>query len=200
MRDRTKILHPITRLIIGGAQENTILTAELLPADRWDVDVICGPQTGPEGSLIDVARAQGVSLIIEPSLVREINPLKDPLALFRLTRLIRRGGLRHRAHPQFQGRHPRQMGGKIGRNARHRAHCSRMGTSRPPASGRAPDLHLAGKVDVAHHRQADRRLAAQYREGIGRRHRAAGRLCGDPQRHRTGSLRPPAETAQPDPH
>ena len=91
MRDRTKILHPITRLIIGGAQENTILTAELLPADRWDVDVICGPQTGPEGSLIDVARAQGVSLIIEPSLVREINPLKDPLALFRLTRLIRRG-------------------------------------------------------------------------------------------------------------
>ena len=88
----TRVLHPITRLIIGGAQENTILTAELLPANRWDVDVVCGPQTGPEGSLIDVARAQGVSLIIEPSLVREINPLKDPLALFRLTRLIRRGG------------------------------------------------------------------------------------------------------------
>ena len=92
MTQTTRVLHPITRLIIGGAQENTILTAALLPADRWDVDVICGPQTGPEGSLIDVARAQGVSLIIEPSLVREINPLKDPLALFRLTRLIRRGG------------------------------------------------------------------------------------------------------------
>ncbi len=88
----TRILHPITRLIIGGAQENTILTAALLPPNRWDVDVVCGPQSGPEGSLINVARKQGVSLIIEPSLVREINPLKDPLALFRLTRLIRRGG------------------------------------------------------------------------------------------------------------
>jgi len=47
-----RVLHPITRLIVGGAQENTIgrlvsaLTATLLDPDRYAVDVIGGPQTG----------------------------------------------------------------------------------------------------------------------------------------------------------
>ena len=85
------LLHPITRLIVGGAQENTMLTADLLDPDRWDVDVISGPQTGAEGSLIEEVRARGVSLTIEPNLVREVNPLKDLLALLALYRHIRRG-------------------------------------------------------------------------------------------------------------
>jgi len=42
------VLHIITRLIVGGAQENTLLTAELLDKKLWDVDVMTGPQTGPE--------------------------------------------------------------------------------------------------------------------------------------------------------
>lgn len=86
-----KVLHIITRLIIGGAQENTMLTAAMLDPTRFDVDVISGPQTGSEGSLIDEVRSRGVPLTIEPSLVREINPLKDLRALVRLTRHIRRG-------------------------------------------------------------------------------------------------------------
>jgi glycosyltransferase involved in cell wall biosynthesis len=86
----TRVLHPITRLIVGGAQENTLLTAELLNKDHWDVDVICGPQTGSEGSLIESAQDRGISLSIEPTLVREINPVKDLQALVALTRLIRR--------------------------------------------------------------------------------------------------------------
>lgn len=85
------ILHLITRLIIGGAQENTMLTADYLDKSRWAVDVISGPQTGPEGSLIEEVRQRGVSLIIEPALVREIYPLKDLLALLRLWRFIKRG-------------------------------------------------------------------------------------------------------------
>lgn len=85
------VLHPITRLIIGGAQENTMLTAALLDKQRWAASIISGPQTGPEGSLIDEVRARGIPLTIEPALVREINPLKDLLALFRLVRFIKRG-------------------------------------------------------------------------------------------------------------
>lgn len=85
------ILHLITRLIIGGAQENTMLTADYLDKSRWKVDVISGPQTGSEGSLIEAVRQRGVSLTIEPALVREINPLNDVLALLRLWRSIKRG-------------------------------------------------------------------------------------------------------------
>ena len=86
-----KVLHIITRLIVGGAQENTMLTAVLLDPSRCAVDVVSGPQTGSEGSLIEEFRTRDIPLTIEPALVREINPLKDLLALFRLTRFIRRG-------------------------------------------------------------------------------------------------------------
>jgi len=68
-----------------------MLTAALLNPDRYDVDVISGPQTGPEGSLIEEVRARGVPLTIEPTLVREINPIRDLLALIRLTRFIKHG-------------------------------------------------------------------------------------------------------------
>lgn len=85
-----KVLHPITRLIIGGAQENTMLTAALLDKRVWQVDVISGIQTGSEGSLIEAVRERGVPLTLEPSLVRELNPIKDALALWRLWRFMRR--------------------------------------------------------------------------------------------------------------
>lgn len=93
--DQIRVIHPITRMIIGGAQENTMLTAALLDKvahelGPWDVDVYCGPQTGPEGSLIDATRELGVPLHIEPTMVREVNPVKDLLCLWRLTRYLRR--------------------------------------------------------------------------------------------------------------
>ena len=87
---KTLILHPITRLIIGGAQENTMLTCDLLDKTDWQAEIISGPQTGSEGSLIEEVRRRGVSLTIEPALVREINPIKDVLALLRLWRFIKK--------------------------------------------------------------------------------------------------------------
>jgi glycosyltransferase involved in cell wall biosynthesis len=88
---RVRVLHIITRLIIGGAQENTMLTAALLDPARYTVEVISGPQTGPEGSLTPEVRARGIQLKLLPSLVREVHPLKDPAAFIALARLIRQG-------------------------------------------------------------------------------------------------------------
>jgi glycosyltransferase involved in cell wall biosynthesis len=88
---RIRVLHIITRLIVGGAQENTLLTAALLNPERYAVDVVSGPQTGAEGSLIPEAQARGIRLTILPSLVRQVNPLKDAMALAALARLIKRG-------------------------------------------------------------------------------------------------------------
>ena len=55
-----RIAHIITRLILGGAQENTLLTCEDLLRDYGDdVLLITGPPLGPEGSLLERARQRG---------------------------------------------------------------------------------------------------------------------------------------------
>ncbi len=74
------ICHVITRLIIGGAQENTLLTCEGFAARGYEVTLITGPTTGPEGSLVERARAGGYRLIEVPELRRAINPWLDARA------------------------------------------------------------------------------------------------------------------------
>ncbi|MBN1485506.1 MAG: glycosyltransferase family 4 protein [Chloroflexia bacterium] len=88
--DPISVLHPITRLIVGGAQENTMYTAALLDPERYRVDVLSGPQTGSEGSIIEEVRGRGISLLILPELVRQLDPARDFLALVKLYRLLRR--------------------------------------------------------------------------------------------------------------
>lgn len=84
-----KVLHPITRLIIGGAQENTILTAAYHNTNgRYQVEIVSGPQTGPEGSLIEEIRQRGTPLTILPELRREISPINDLRAVQKLRRMM----------------------------------------------------------------------------------------------------------------
>ena len=51
-----KIVHIITRLILGGAQENTLITCKLLAERGHDVTLITGPAIGPEGELFNQAK------------------------------------------------------------------------------------------------------------------------------------------------
>jgi len=88
---RIRVIHLITRLIVGGAQENTMFTAFLLDKSRYHVEVISGPQTGSEGSLIGEVRARSIPLTIFPDMLRQINPFHDFLCLLKLTRFIRQG-------------------------------------------------------------------------------------------------------------
>jgi glycosyltransferase involved in cell wall biosynthesis len=86
-----RVLHIITRLIVGGAQENTLLSVEGL--DRlpdYEVTLVTGVDNGPEGDLLERAR-RTTRLVIVPELGRSINPLSDVAAFFKLYRLIRRG-------------------------------------------------------------------------------------------------------------
>jgi len=86
-----RVLHPITRLIVGGAQENTLLTAELLDKEQFQAEVVCGSQTGTEGSLIEEARARGINLTVMPYLVRQISPAQDLRACYHLIQIMRHG-------------------------------------------------------------------------------------------------------------
>jgi glycosyltransferase involved in cell wall biosynthesis len=85
-----KILHIITRLIVGGAQENTLLTCEGLHKRGHEVTLLTGPSEGPEGSLMDRARAGGYKVIVTPHLVRSPHLWHDPVAYRDIRKLCRR--------------------------------------------------------------------------------------------------------------
>ena len=72
------VAHVITRLIIGGAQQNTLLTCEDQHRDFGDeVTLITGPALGPEGSLIERAQAAGFRVVVLDSMRRSIHPSRD---------------------------------------------------------------------------------------------------------------------------
>ncbi|MEK7755855.1 MAG: glycosyltransferase family 4 protein [Planctomycetota bacterium] len=84
-----RICHVITRLIIGGAQENTVLTCRGLAERGHEVTLIAGPETGPEGSLWDKAEAAGCKLVRVEALRRAVRPFSDWRAARELRRLFR---------------------------------------------------------------------------------------------------------------
>jgi len=89
---KIKVLHIITRLILGGAQENTIFTVwGLNNSPHYDVDLATGPAIGPEGSLTKEAEERGIKLIMVPHMRREIDFLHDLLAFIELFLLIKKG-------------------------------------------------------------------------------------------------------------
>jgi glycosyltransferase involved in cell wall biosynthesis len=69
-----KIVHVITRLIVGGAQENTLLSCEGQHDLGHDVTLLTGPSTGPEGSLMERARSYGYRVETTDDLIRAIAP------------------------------------------------------------------------------------------------------------------------------
>ena len=51
--ERVRIFHVITRMILGGAQEDALLTLEGLRAGgAYEVGLVTGPETGSEGELL----------------------------------------------------------------------------------------------------------------------------------------------------
>ena len=72
-----KIVHVITRLIVGGAQENTILSCEGQHDLGHEVTLITGPSLGPEGTLMERAAGYGYRVETIDAMRRSILPGKD---------------------------------------------------------------------------------------------------------------------------
>ena len=84
-----RVTHVITRLIVGGAQENTIATVlGLRKIEGVQVDLVSGPTRGAEGTLEEQIREQDI-LHQEPNLIRAVHPYRDILAYRGLTRRFR---------------------------------------------------------------------------------------------------------------
>jgi glycosyltransferase involved in cell wall biosynthesis len=85
-----RVTHVITRLIVGGAQENTIASViGLQQKPALEADLVSGPARGPEGSLERLLAPCPGRLTILPELVRPVDPWKDWLACRRLAELFR---------------------------------------------------------------------------------------------------------------
>lgn len=84
-----KIVHIITRLILGGAQENTLITCKLLAERGHDVTLITGPALGPEGQLFDQTKGQKYRTIVVDEMRRAIEPVKDAISYRKIKRLLR---------------------------------------------------------------------------------------------------------------
>ena len=100
-----RVTHVITRLIVGGAQENTI--ASVLGLNKkpgLQVNLITGPSLGPEGNLEQCFAENRSLMTIVPDLVRPIHPMKDLAALHHLKTIFRR------THPDIVHTHSGKAG------------------------------------------------------------------------------------------
>lgn len=110
-----RVTHVITRLIVGGAQENTIASVlGLQQQPGVEVRLISGCATGPEGSLAHTFAHSPQTLSFIPELVRPLHPWKDWLALRRLVQIFRE------ERPDIVHTHSGKAG-VLGRSAAHKA-------------------------------------------------------------------------------
>ena len=84
-----RVVHIITRMCQGGAQENTYLTVKYLMKKNFHVDLICDRLSKGERNIKFPLKS--INLIYLPSLVREINPLKDLIAFLKIYKILKNG-------------------------------------------------------------------------------------------------------------
>ncbi len=77
---RATVVHVITRLDLGGAQQNTLDTIRLLDRERYAPQLVCGRG----GELHDEARALGVPFTVLDRLVHPVRPIDDAAAVAEL--------------------------------------------------------------------------------------------------------------------
>lgn len=93
-----RIAHIITRMIVGGAQENTLLNClDLIQLHGDEVLLITGPALGPEGDLLRQGRGgdakpadkDAVPLAYVPELRRSIHPWRDVASYRGIKKILR---------------------------------------------------------------------------------------------------------------
>lgn len=87
MKEKLKVIHIVTLLELGGAQQNTLFTVTHLDRKKFDVGLICG-----SGAILDAEakKIPNLALYFVPTLVRPIHPVKDLICLFQLIRILKK--------------------------------------------------------------------------------------------------------------
>lgn len=88
MSKKIKLIHFITHLPVGGAQDNTLYTLELLDKKKYDIYLCCNFR----GELVDRAKQiKQIKFINVPYLQRDINLYNDLLAFFKIYKILKEG-------------------------------------------------------------------------------------------------------------
>ena len=83
---KVTVVHIITKLELGGAQQNTLFTVSHLNPERYEPVLI----SGTEGLLVEEAKQLNrVRFFLIPELVREIRPFKDVMAFLKIAGVLR---------------------------------------------------------------------------------------------------------------
>lgn len=113
-----RVVHIITRLILGGAQENTLITCKLLAERGHDVTLVTGPAIGPEGELFNQTKGQKYNVITLPHMIRAIAPVRDVISYRQLKYVI------EKLAPDVVHTHSAKAG-ILGRYAAHKVRAKR---------------------------------------------------------------------------
>jgi glycosyltransferase involved in cell wall biosynthesis len=102
------ILHIITKLAVGGAQMNTLISCRDISALGYPSSILAGPEISPEGSFLNLANSYSIPVYFAGHLKRRISPWSDFLAFLEIRRIIRNGGFSiihtHGSKAKFLGR------------------------------------------------------------------------------------------------
>jgi polysaccharide deacetylase family protein (PEP-CTERM system associated) len=103
-----RILHIITKLAVGGAQLNTLISARDISKKGYRSDILTGPEKPLEGNLFSLGEKWGLNIIKIPHLKRDISPLSDFKALFEIKKVLSTGNYdivhTHGSKARFLGR------------------------------------------------------------------------------------------------
>lgn len=84
-----RVAHVITRMIVGGAQENTLFNCrDLVEMYGDEVLLITGPALGPEGDLLAKQEIGQVQVRYVDALRRSIHPVRDWLSYRHVKRML----------------------------------------------------------------------------------------------------------------
>ncbi|MBN1384091.1 MAG: glycosyltransferase family 4 protein [Elusimicrobia bacterium] len=82
--DKIKVIHIITLLELGGAQQNTLYTCEHLNKNNFEAILICG-----KGGILD-KKTKNIKTYFIPELIRKISPLYDLIALIKIYKILKK--------------------------------------------------------------------------------------------------------------
>jgi len=88
LKRKIKVAHIITRIITGGAEENTLYTVEGLDKNKYDIDLIVGEEFRED--IYNNFRNNDFCIIRLKGLKGKLNFLYDPIVLIKLINLFKK--------------------------------------------------------------------------------------------------------------
>ncbi|MCK5840549.1 MAG: glycosyltransferase family 4 protein [Candidatus Sabulitectum sp.] len=104
----TTVLHIITKMAVGGAQMNTLISCREITRMGYPSAVLTGPEISPEGTFSDLSIKYGIPVFTAPHLVRKLSIYHDIKAFFEIKNIIEKNQFSivhtHGSKAKFLGR------------------------------------------------------------------------------------------------